>query len=272
MAPGCGNSHPTSPLAPSTAIPPVQPQQQSVAGYVGDTAFRSVTDARVEVLDGPQAGMAFTSDANGHFSFTPTSAGAITLRASKDGYIALTKTTQTSIAGGRPWVYFQLELLAAPVNLAGDYTLTFVADSTCVGVPNELRTRAYAATIAPQSNPSTRPDTAFTVTASGVPFLEAYNNFTIGVAGDYAAFMVYQGEGFGLVEQVAPNTFLGFYGEGKLSVGTPPPSTISVAFDGAIDYCVMQSGAGGFDACTSGQAVEHQQCKSKNHRLILTRR
>jgi hypothetical protein len=273
MAPGCGNTHPsTSPVAPTATASPVQAQQQSLSGFVGDTAFRSVAGARVEVLDGPEAGKVLTSDANGSFSYVGMFASMVTLRASKDGYIELTKTTQTSAPGGRPWVYFQLELLAAPVNLAGDYTLTFVTDSTCGGVPNELRTRTYAATVAPQSNPLTRPGTAFTVTASGVPFFKAYDNFTIGVAGDYAAFMVYQGEDFGLVEQVAPNTFLGFYGEGKLSVGTPPSSTISVALEGLVDYCALTSTSGWTYECNSGQTIAHERCQSKNHRLILTRR
>jgi hypothetical protein len=272
MAPGCGSSHPTSPLAPSTAASPVQVQQQSLAGYVGDTAFRSVAGARVEVLDGPQAGMSITSDGNGLFSYAGTFASAVTLRASKDGYIALTQTTQTSVSGGRPWIYFQLEMIAPPVDIAGDYTLTFIADSTCASIPSELRTRSYAATIAPVSNPLTRLDTSFTLTAGGSPFLENYNNFPIGVAGDYAAVMVYNGEDFGLVERIGSGTYLAFSGEGRTSLGASPLSTISVAFDGAIDYCVLKSDAGWFDACTSSQAVAHQECRSKNHRLVLTRR
>jgi hypothetical protein len=227
----------------------------------------------VEVLDGPQAGMAITADANGLFSYSGTFTSPVTLRASRDGYLPLTKTTQTSTPGGRPWVYFQLEVVAPPVNMAGDYTLTFVADSACLaGVPNELRTRSYAVTIAPQSNPLARPGTSFTLTATGVPFFDTYNNFTIGVAGDYAAFMVYQGEGFGLVEKIGPRSYLGLYGEGKASVGTPAVSTISMSFDGVIDHCILNSDVGWFDACTSSLAVEHQQCTSKNHRLTLTRR
>src|SRR6186997_2568047 len=94
-APGCGDSHPISPLTPSAGASQVQVQQpQNVAGYVGDTAFRSLAGARVEVLDGPQAGTSITTGDNGQFSYTLPSAAAVTLRASKDGYIALTKTTQ----------------------------------------------------------------------------------------------------------------------------------------------------------------------------------
>jgi hypothetical protein len=272
MAPGCGSSHPTSPLTPSTGASQVQVQQQSVAGYVGDTAFRSVAGARVEVLDGPQAGMVLTTDGNGQFSYAGTFATAVTLRASKDGYIALTKTTQTSTPGGRPWVYFQLEVLGPPVNIAGDYTLTFIAGDACTGLPNELRTRSYAATIAPRSNPLTRPDTSFTLTAGGARFFDAFNQFPIGVAADYAAFMVYNGEDFGLVEQIAPKEYLGFYGEARASVGASPVSTISMTFDGVIDYCALTSDSGWNYTCSSSLAIAHASCKSKNHRLTLTRR
>ena len=271
VAPGCGDSNRSpSLLAPSPVVSPVQ--QQSVAGYVADTAFRSVPGAKVEVLDGPQAGTTIVSDDKGLFSFAGTFTSAVTMRASKDGYIALTKTTQTSAPGGRPWVYFQLEVVAPPVNIAGDYTLTFIADSTCTSIPSELRTRSYAATIAPVSNPLARPDTSFMLAAHGSSLLEDYTSFPIGVAGDYVGISAYNGEGFGLAERIGVDTYLGFYGESRTSLGTSPSSTISLGFDGAIDYCVLQSGAGWFDACTTGQALEHQQCQSKNHRLVLTRR
>jgi hypothetical protein len=262
----------SSPTAVPAPLQPPSPQQQSLAGYVGDTAFRSVAGARIEVVDGPQAGMAVTSDGNGLFSYAGTFASAVTLRATKDGYIAVTKTTQTSVPGGRPWVYFQLEALAPPVNIAGDYTLSFIADSACTGIPNELRTRTYAATIAPQSNSLTRPDTLFTLTAGGAPFLESYHSVTVGVAGDFAAFMLYQGEGFGLVEQIAPRTYLGLYGEGRASVGTLAVSAISVPFDGAIEYCVQKSETSPSYDCNPTVAVTRELCQSKNHRLILTRR
>ena len=267
---GCGESRQlTSPVTPSSNAPSVP--LQSLSGYVSDTAFRAVAGARVDVVDGPQSGMSFVSDAVGQFSYVGTFTTPVTLRATKDGYIALTKTTQTSAPGGRPWVYFQLEVVAPPVNIAGNYTLTFIADSSCTSIPSELRTRNYPSTIAPVSNLLARPDTSLTLTAGGA-FLETYDSFPIGVAGDYVVLSVYNGEDFGLVERIGPGTYLGFYGESRTSIGTSPLSTISLAFDGAFDYCVLEPGAGWFGACTSNRAVAHQQCQSKNHRLILTRR
>jgi hypothetical protein len=273
MAPGCGNSRPPSPLAPSTAATPQVPlQQQSVFGYVGDTAFRSVAGARVEVLDGPQAGMTITADANGLFSYSGAFASAVTLRASKDGYLPLTRTTQTSAPGGRPWVYFQLDLVAPPVDIAGDYTLTLIADDACAGIPNELRTRTYPATITIPPDSVVRAGASLFLTVGGAQFVANHNGFPIGVAGDEVGFSVYyKQEDFGLVEQVTAKTFLAVQGSASASVGTSPVSTISAPLDGMIDYCALNSESGWNYDCV-GPVVAHERCQSKNHRLILTRR
>ena len=58
-------------------------------GYVADTAFQLLGGARMEVLNGPDAGRELTS--------------------------------------------------------AGNYTLTIIADSACAGLPQDVRTRTYAA-------------------------------------------------------------------------------------------------------------------------------
>jgi hypothetical protein len=272
IVPACGRDHSSPyPTAPSLPVPQLV-QQQGLSGYVSDTAFRTVGGAKVEVVDGPQAGMTFMSDAQGLFSATGTFSTGVMLRASKEGYVTQSQATRTSAPGGRPWVSFQLEVVAPPVNLAGDYTLTVVADSACTEIPNDLRTRSYSATVAAQANGFTRPGTFYTLTARGGPFVQGYNSFTIGVAGDYAAFMVYQGEDFGIVEEIVPGAFFGFYGESRLSVGTQPPSTLSIALDGAIDYCALKPGSVWNSACNSSLPIAHAICRSKNHQLILTRR
>ena len=272
IVPACGSDHSSPyPTAPSSPVPQVL-QQQGLSGFVSDTAFRSVAGAKVEVLDGPHAGMTLMSDVQGLVSFAAAFSTPVTLRASKEGYITLSKASQTSAPGGRPWVAFQLEVVAPPVNIAGDYTLTLVADSACTDIPNELRRRSYSATVAPQPNASARPGTFYTLTPGGGPFVHGHDNFTIGVAGDYAAFMVYQGEDFGIVEEIAPATFFGFYGEGRLSVGAQQPSTLSIPLDGAIDYCALKPGSLWNSACNSSVPIAHAQCTSKNHQLILTRR
>jgi len=252
----------TSP-SPPAAPPPTAPPRNDVAGWVLDTADRPVAGARVEVVDGPQAGTSAMSDATGQFSLAGT-----TFRATKEGYVSVTQASQTSAPGGRPWIIFHLEGLAPPVNIAGDYTLTFIADSACTELPNELQTRTYAATVTPAAS---RPNTSFDVTVTGAPLLGDYTIFMIGVFGDYLAFNL-DWEGPVLVEQVAPNTYLAFQGAAEASVATSGLSTISASFDGTIEYCVLTSEMGRFYSCSPGQAVTYARCASKNHRLILTRR
>jgi len=269
---GCGKDQAALPSAPSpTPAAPAVPQQ-NLSGYVSDTASRTVGGVKIDVVDGPRAGTSIVSGANGMFALNGDFSKPVTIRASKDGYIPLSRTTQVSAPGGRPWIYFQLEVLAAPVTLTGDYTLTFVADSACSDIPSELRTRSYPAAIAPEANAFARPNTFYTLVANGASFITGHSTVHGAVAGDYATFFVYQGEDFGLVEQIADQTFLGFYGEGSLALGTPPAAPITVPFSGIVDYCVQKPGTGWNDGCNSAPPVAHGRCQSQNHRLVLTRR
>ena len=153
--------------------------------------------------------------------------------------------------------------------LAGHYTLTFIADSACAAFPNTVRT--YAATLTPMANPYHPVNTLYNGTVSGAAFLEGYNGFLVGVAGDYIAgwFGDLHGDP-GLVEQVAPTTYFALGGgvAGSVTSG----STISASFDGFLDSCELQSAMGARYSCTPGPAAIRAQCNSRNHRLTLTRR
>ncbi len=278
---GCRGSGSPSTLSgpspvPQTVSPPT-PSAPDISGYVEDTAFRPLGGARVEVVDGPQAGMSTTVDANGAFSLSGTFDSATRFRATKDGYVTATQTWNCSVGvcpgdnNVRPWLGFYLAMLVPPVDIAGDYTLTFIADSACSGLPNEVRTRTYAATITPGSNSNRPANTFFNVAVTGASFLKHYDSFEIGVAGDFLT-LAFGGDGPRLVEEVAPNTYLAFDGWAGTSVGTSAVSTISTSFEGVIDYCVLKFEAGSYYQCLPSQAVAHAQCQSTNHRLILTRK
>jgi hypothetical protein len=267
---GCSGSHPSSspftptPTGGSTPAP-------NLSGFVADTAYRAIAGAVVTVVDGPRAGTSTTTDAEGRFGYPQAVTNPLTFRASKDGYLTREAATQTSAPGGRPWVYIQLETVVLPVNIAGDYTLTLTADNTCVGIPSELRSRTYAVTIEPNSAPPLRPGTSFTLLSVGSPFLDNYRGFQIGVAGDYVAFSMYNGEDFGLVERIAPKTFLAFYGSAGAVVDAAA-STISAPLDGGIEYCVSGSEMATTYNCAPALPDSRAQCVSKNHHLTLTRR
>ena len=243
----CGNHGSGAPsatvLSPTASTPPT-PSSTGVRGSVSDTAFRHLGGARVEVIDGPQAGMSTTADANGSFSLSGTFDDATRFRATKDGHLAATQVSQTLPHISWRFLIFSLEVTAPPVNMAGDYTLTFIADSACVGLPDHVRMRTYAATITPWSS------TSFNVALSGASFLPSQDSFPIGVAGDYLTFWFADPA---IVEQIAANTQVELYGSAGVSVGTSGVSTITIPWDGEFEYS------------------QQTECDSKNHQLIVTR-
>ena len=270
---GCGGSG--SPSVPSavplpTPQPVPQPTPFQVTGYVFDTVNRALAGARVEVLDGPQAGTSTTSDTAGAFSLTGTFDGTSRFRASKEGYVAATQTFSLIVT--RRSIFFALDVPAGPVNIAGDYTLTFSADSACADqLPTDVRTRTYLATITPVSSLTRSANTQFTAALSGAELDTYYRMISIFVAGDYVDFDL--SDNF-LLEEVAPDTYLTIGGVGAASVGTSGVSTISASFQGLFDYCVTKAepNVGNLYGCVPAEAIAHAQCASKNHRLILTRR
>lgn len=254
---------------------------------MSDSGFRSLAGARVEVLDGPDAGRSTTTDDAGQFWFTGTFDPTTRFRATGEGHVAATQTWNCSVGscpgatGARPWLAFYLAPLTSPVNIAGDYTLTFLADSACADLPAEARARTYSATITMDAKPNTPVNTSFNVAVSGAQFLRGFNSFGIGVAGDYLGFSLHGGHDPPLVEQFAPDAYLAFSGNAAASVGASGTATFSAPFQGWIDYCEMKSPMGATYNCatspftgesTPGLAVVRAHCQSDNHRLILWRR
>ena len=261
-----------SPSAPSELGPGTTSIQ--LAGTVSDAAWRPIAGARVEVLDGPQAGLATTSDGNGEYRLSGRFDATTQFRATKDGHAALTKPLPPACTQCDPdwWIHFSLEALAPHANLEGNYSLTFIADSACTGLPDELRSRTYAATITRDSNEGAPANSSYIVAVSGAPLFANYNSFAIGIAGDYLAAILGDFHGTpGISEQIAPNTYLGFEGLAEATVQTPAVSTISASFNGAIDYCELKSAMDWSWGCTP-DPVAHRRCESKNHQLILSRR
>lgn len=270
---GCNGSPASSiPLSPTPAPPPTQTQGpaqtatvSSISGFATDTAFRPLAGARVAVVDGPHAGSSTTADALGGFTLTGSFGPATTFRASKDGYISATQTWRCSVAvcagpsGARPWLGFSLAVLAPPVSIAGDYTLTIAAGEACTALAPGLRIRTYAATITPRVSAYSPADTLFDVSITDVPiaFADLYR-ITLGVAGDHVGFGLYGDHNPFLVERVTPSESLAFSGSAPgVSVGTSPVSTIATSFEGSIEYFAPPAPA---------------RCEAKNHRLTLTRR
>lgn len=274
---GCDADRRPGPSGPSS-VPQAGPQPApqpgiQLAGTVSDAAWRPLAGARVEVVDGPQAGLSTTTNANGEYRLTGAFDETTHFRATKESHVAATWPLPAICDRCNPqwWIYFYLEALAPPASIAGDYTLTFVADGACAGLPEEVRTRTYQATVTLTSRPGDPANSRFDVTVTGGNLLERYNGFTIGVVGDYVKTDIGDwGHGApGLVEQIAPNTYLTL--GGAIATTANDTSMIAGSFVGAIERCELTSEWGSRYSCEGG-AVVHERCSSQNHGFSLRRR
>jgi hypothetical protein len=230
-----------------------------------DSAYRPAAGARVEVVNGPEAGLSTIAGSDGRYGLGGSFDAATEFRATKDGYITNSCVLGTTDATGEVQGFrFTLDLTTPPVNVAEDYTLTFAADSTCTDLPVEAQTRTYSAAISPVPHPSGLASTYFKMRFPGGRLLEDHASLDILVAGDYVAFNVE----VALREKLELDTDFGVDGFASTSVG-PALSNISIPFQGAFEYCKRRS----VSAASPGCAPEGKlRCASNNHRLILVRR
>ena len=257
----CSEPRVVTPTTPASPSPPVTSLDADsfISGTVTDTAARPLLGARVEVLDGPLAGTSTTADSTGHFSLTGTFDDSTRFRATTEGHVPATGTLNPWCGPCHPhrWINLVLDVLTPPVSIAGDYTVTFIAAAACETLPPEFRTHSFAASLTPVP---ARPDTSFSLIPIG-PSFEGFQLAWAGVAGNDVSF------GFsdpGVIEEVAPHTYLSFYGGGTTHVESSRPSTMSVSFDGWIDYCALTADTE-FSYANCAPAVEHTRCVSKDH-------
>jgi len=147
--------------------------------------------------------------------------------------------------------------LGPPVSVAGDYTLTFIADSACVGIPIDLRTRTYDATIVP-GHPLATPGTGFSVRINGVSAVPGLDGIAVDVSGNVVTFQLDADGWPHFVEQVTPDWYFAFDGRIVIDVPSASLSSFSTSFYGGALY--------GHSPTVS------QRCESRNHQLVVTRR
>jgi hypothetical protein len=269
---GCNDSSsshaPMMPTSVSTVSLPSEIRRPQITGDVTDTAFRPLAGTRIEIVGGPEGGAWTTANAGGAFSFAAGIFDDTTqVRAVLSGYLTATRTVQRCRTCPDYYAHFSLAVPVPPVTLAGNYNLTFEADSACTDLPAEIRTRSYTASVtAANSDPSTPSDTLFSVILNGASFIENFGSFWIGVAGGYVAFSL---EDPGLVEHVGPNTYVAIGGVASATVGASA-SRITVPFDGSIEYCERRPPIGpSYQYYKCDSPLAHARCVSKNHRLTL---
>jgi len=279
---GCSGSDfaraPTAP-SPSGSTPQAASNQEfplQLRGFITDTAYRALAGARIEVVDGPSAGVSAISDAQGQFVLSGRFNAATQFRASKEGHESRTQPWNCSVAqclgtnNAQPWLGFYLTVLEPTVNIAGDYTLTFIADSTCADLPDIARRRSYRATVTarPVDGRSTVP--GFDLKADGAQFIGILDGFTIGAAGTRLSLWLHARHDPTIVEDLGENTYLGFSGTAEATVGTGGIIDINTAFDGWIEHLVVAAPLGAW-YWPQPQVLSKATCDSSNHRITLTR-
>ena len=155
--------------------------------------------------------------------------------AGDQGWLRRRHTDLGFLTDGRAYVSFSLASINPPVAIAGSYTLTITADSTCAALPDDVRTRTYPATVTAATTSTVPANTRFDGRVTGGQFAPFLNLFWIGVFGDYVNIST-EGEGPSLAEHLGGNRYVAYYGSGAASVGTGLVSTISVPFAGTIEY------------------------------------
>jgi hypothetical protein len=263
-----------SPSAPTATLP--APAVEFIRGWVRDTAIRPLSGAQVELLTGPQAGVVATTDSTGEFSFNATVDDGSRLRASKEGHMSGEVTLGPVCSGcpGQPGrsVSLFLQMQNAPAAIAGDYTLTFTADSTCTTLPEKLRSRTYEVTITPSFMFGSTPEmtTLFQVLPRGGAFSGRIRFFWVNVAGDFIALRFGESSDPAVIESVVPEGHVAFAGSATVSVVDPVRSVVT-PFTGSIEYCVNPQISEDGYRCTA-PATSRARCDSASHQLVLTRR
>ena len=273
---GCGGTPPGAPW-PITETPTepfvstTAPVTRSLAGRVADAAGGPLPGARVEVLDGPHTVLSTITDSKGEFRLSgiEESDGTIHVRAATDQHVAATQAFQAT--RGSWWLNFSLEAIAPPANIAGDYSLTFIANPSCANLPDEARTRTYGATVTASAGPSATV-ARFDVRVHTPAILPSFDNFPIHVAGNAMTFEIGDPghSGAGLVEQVAPNRYVAL--DGLVTAVVTDPSTISAPLNGAVYVCELSGVWSSPYGCGGTGGTARGGCHSTNHQLILRRR
>ena len=222
-----------SPTRPSLTTPP--PGHVLLVGFVRNTAFRAIPDARIQVVEGSGAGVSVMTDAAGQYVLPGPFTGPVAVLAEKAGYATVRQSTNLRPGStGTHRLDFIMEVDGPSVDLAGDWSVTLQADPACEAIPDGLRTRVYTATFAPVSS---RPQ-SYSARLGGADFLhDSPELWPIygAVAGNSAYFQVgFFDDGIGVVERLAPSGYLEIMADAE---GSASGSKISAPLRGKFEYC-----------------------------------
>jgi hypothetical protein len=202
-----------------------------LSGTVRDTS--GVIEGVVMEVRSGGGSKSFTTSRDGKYAFYGI-AGAVELLASARGYDPADLTFSVSENTVRD---VSLTTTAAPLNLAGNWTLSLSASSPCSDSwPEAIRHREEPAEI-------TETGTRLAFRFTSPTFQPAFAGTTGRIAGSEFSIAIdfddYYLE-YGLLERPSPTDWVGVFGTGE---GTGDQSTISGTFTGRFDYYITQASA-----------------------------
>ena len=250
----CNSDSVTAPTSPAAMV---APQTFAARGGVYDTLGRPLAQARVEVQNGPQRGLTVSTDEQGRFTFEPVFTASFGARASKAGY----RNQSVSIGASNPG-WFHLDSVNGSVDVSGNYTFTFTADSACTSIPGYARRRSYGVTnslTGPSSYLVSVAGGQYGATASGGGYFN--NVLYAGVFEDVFALYLSDPP---LWERFPQGSYLMVSGQADGSIGELPAR---LTLNGWFTYC-PESVNGAEPKCAVSEVV----CRSSNHQLSVARR
>lgn len=255
--PGGGPSVPEPGSSLSSRGSSLTGDEFSVRSWVADSVGRLIRDARIEVMNGPHAGLATLTDSTGHYSFNVAFMPGTRLRAAKTGY-----RDQVRDLRNERDAWFRLESVNPSVNLTGNYSFTFTADATCSSIPPALRTRTYSTSISRGQWLVTLGGASFAPTGPAYPRTVDWNVVTVSMFEDYASVWFSDPP---IVELVNADSHLIIDGHAE---GTISESGAELPVVGTITSCPNTKPGNGDDYQCS---VETASCRSTKHMLTITR-
>ena len=227
-------------------------------GGVHDTISRPVADARIEVQNGPQRGLTVFSDDQGRFAFEPVFTSPFTAKAIKAGY----RDQILSFAGPQNPGWFRLDSVNGSINLTGNYTMTFTADSACTSIPGYARRRTFDVTNSLASGSTYLVSVAGGQYGATAPGGGYFNNVLYaGMFEDTFALWLSDPP---LWERFPQGSYLVVSGEADGSIAEFPAR---LTLNGTFTYCADRTAADE-PKC----AVTEVVCRSSNHQLTVARR
>jgi len=229
-----------------------------LSGVVLDSALHAIAQARLEVVDGPLKGTVAVTSAAGAFVFDPIVSTALTLRASKEGYL----NESIAVADGQTGVRFMLDSVNGPFHLNGEYEITFEADGACASLPPAARARTYSGRFGG--------DDAFVVTLHGAAFgagmppsYTSWNAIYFQMRNDVAHIYFSDPP---IWEHLTPDADLVI--EGNDASGVLLADMTRWSYTGSFSYCADPERGEPYPEC----GVPLITCQSQNHQLTLKRK